>query len=143
MTAAAWIGLVAAIVGGSGLTGLLTYLSQRKREPVAVGNLMLEGAQVAVALQTDVLTAARQDIARLYEQVQAERATREREVEVLWQRLTGAYSYVEALRDHILQQAPPPPPPYPADWQAPGPWSMPTPTSIIEQPIPRPRPKEF
>ena len=124
MTGAAWIALITAVVGSGGAAALLTLWSQRRREPVHVDNLIVEGAQTAVALQSEVLTAMRQDIAHLHAQLQAERATREREVEVLWARLSGAYDYVEVLRDHITQQQPPPPPAYPTDWRAPGPLSV-------------------
>ena len=127
MTGDTWIALVVAVGSLGGLAGVLTWYSQRKREPVHVDNLIVEGAKEVVVMQREQLVSMRQDIARLYEQITAERETRERETEMLWVRLTGAYSYVEVLRDHIVSAAPPPPPPYPAGWQTPGPWHMPTP----------------
>ena len=121
-----WVTLVAGVVSSGTLVGVLTWWSARQKTPVEVDNLIVAGAKETVGMQGDLLAAMREDIARLRDQMDEERATREREMDALWEQLRIAVEHAVIVHDWIEGGMRPPPPTRPSWAVRPDPLHMPT-----------------
>ena len=126
-----WITLIVGVASSGALVGALTWWSARKKAPVEVDNLVIEGAKGVVGMQGDLLTAMREDIARLRDQMAQERATREREMDALWDQLRIAVEHAVTVHDWIEGGMRPPPPPRPPWAVRHDPLHMPTPARPV------------
>ena len=109
-----WATLIAGVVSSGALAGILTWLSARKKTPVEVDNLIVAGAKETVEIQSDLLTAMREDIMLLRDQMATERATRRREMDALWEQLRIAVEHAVLVHDWIEGGMRPPPPTRPS-----------------------------
>lgn len=126
-----WVTLVAGVVSSGALVGVLTWWSARKKTPVEVDNLVIEGAKGVVIMQGDLLAAMREDIARLRDQMAEERATREREMDALWEQLRIAVEHAVTVHDWIEDGMRPPPPTRPSWAVRPDPLHLPAPARPV------------
>ena len=129
-----WAALVAGVVSSGALVGVLTWWSARQKTPVEVDNLIVAGAKETVGIQSDLLTAMREDIMQLRDQLATERATRRREMDALWEQLRIAVEHAVLVHDWIEGGMRPPPPTRPSWAVRPDPLHMPTPARPV---IPR------
>lgn len=109
-----WVTLVAGVISSGALVGVLTWWSARKKTPVEVDNLIVAGAKETVGMQSDLIAAMREDIVRLRDQMAEERATREREMDALWEQLRIAVEHAVIVHDWIEGGMRPPPPTRPS-----------------------------
>ena len=130
-----WVTLIAGVVSSGTLVGVLTWWSTRKKTPVEVDNLIVAGAKETVGMQGDLIAAMREDIARLRDQMAEERATREREMDALWDQLRIAVEHAVIVHDWIEGGMRPPPPTRPSWAVRPDPLHMPTPARHVPRPI--------
>ena len=121
-----WVTLIAGVVSSGALAGILTWLSARKKTPIEVDNLIVAGAKETVGIQSDLLTAMREDIMQLRDQLAKERAIRRREMDALWDQLRIAVEHAVLVHDWIEGGMRPPPPKRPS-WAVREPTHMPTP----------------
>ena len=126
-----WAALIAGVVSSGTLVGVLTWWSARKKSPVEVDNLIIAGAKETVGMQGDLLTAMREDIVRLRDQMAEERAAREREMDALWDQLRIAVEHSVIVHDWIEGGMRPPPPTRPSWAVRPDPLHMPTPARHV------------
>ena len=126
-----WAALIAGVLSSGTVVGLLTWWSARRKAPVEVDNLVIEGAKGVVGMQSDLLAAMREDIARLRDQIAHERQTREREMAALWEQLRIAVEHAVVVHDWIEGGMRPPPPMRPSWAVRPDPLHMPTPISRV------------
>ena len=126
-----WATLIAGVVSSGALVGVLTWWSARKKAPVEVDNLVVEGAKGVVGMQGDLIAAMREDIARLRDQMAEERATREREMDALWEQLRIAVEHAVTVHDWIEGGMRPPPPTRPSWAVRPDPIHMTTPVRPV------------
>ena len=126
-----WAALVAGVVSSGALAGILTWLSARQKTPVEVDNLIVAGAKETVEIQSDLLTAMREDIMQLRDQMATERATRRREMDALWEQLRIAVEHAVLVHDWIEGGMRPPPPTRPSWAVRPDPIHMPTPAPHV------------
>ena len=133
-----WVTLIAGVVSSGTLVGVLTWWSTRKKTPVEVDNLIVAGAKETVGMQGDLIAAMREDIARLRDQMAEERATREREMDALWDQLRIAVEHAVIVHDWIEGGMRPPPPTRPSWAVRPDPLHMPTPARHVPRPIDNP-----
>lgn len=108
MTPALWVALVTAVLGTIGASGAVTAWVQRRREPVAVDNLVVDGAKDVVALLRD-------EVARLSGEVKAlrdEGTEDRRQIEALHAQIAtmhDATAHLADVWDWIDAGQPPPP----------------------------------
>ena len=126
-----WVTLVAGVVSSGALVGVLTWWSARKKTPIEVDNLIIAGAKETVEMQGDLLAAMREDIVRLRDQMAQERATREREMDALWDQLRIAVEHAVIVHDWIEGGMRPPPPTRPSWAVRHDPLHMPTPARPV------------
>ena len=126
-----WVTLIAGVVSSGTLVGVLTWWSTRQKTPVEVDNLIVAGAKETVGMQGDLIAAMREDIARLRDQMAEERATREREMDALWDQLRIAVEHAVIVHDWIEGGMRPPPPTRPSWAVRPDPIHMPTPARPV------------
>ena len=126
-----WVTLIAGVVSSGTLVGVLTWWSTRQKTPVEVDNLIVAGAKETVGMQGNLIAAMREDIARLRDQMAEERATREREMDALWNQLRIAVEHAVIVHDWIEGGMRPPPPTRPSWAVRPDPLRMPTPARPV------------